>query len=77
MDDDGFLKGQWRKCWVCDRPTRYVNRWYGHPIHRRCLYIADRAYWMTTHAGASDFRNTLDNARLYRFLRKIGRDAPE
>lgn len=77
MQGGEFLKGRWHRCWVCDRPTRYVNTWYGEPIHKRCLYIADRAYWMTSYQGASPFINAADNARLYRFLRKIGENAPQ
>lgn len=73
MNRGDFVKCAWNRCWVCERPTRYIERWYGQPMHRHCLHIADRAFWMTTRIGANDFDSRLDNMKLYRFLRKIGK----
>lgn len=70
---DEFVRGRFHRCWVCGLPTRLVEINFEAPLHRRCVYIADRAYWMTTPIGAPDFGRPIKNFRLYRFLRKVGR----
>jgi hypothetical protein len=66
-------RGPWGRCWVCGLPTRLVEMNFEAYLHRRCVRIADRAYWMTSLIGAPDFGRPILNYRLYRFLRKVGR----
>lgn len=72
MIDPCCIKGRFGRCWVCRRPTRYIEINFETHLHKRCIPIADRAYWKTTVIGAPDFRSRYDNWRLYRFLRKLG-----
>jgi hypothetical protein len=66
-----FVKGKFRSCWVCGLPTRYVETTYETALHkRRCLPIADRAYWkVMSDSGAPDLRG-FANWRLYRFMKR-------
>jgi hypothetical protein len=75
--DLDFVRARgFRRCWVCGLPTRMIEICFEAALHRRCVKIADRAYWKTTVIGAPDLDGRFENWRLYRFLRKVGKDAP-
>lgn len=70
-DSSSFIKARPRACWVCGLPTRYIEINFEAYLHKkRCLKIADRAYWKTTVAGAPDLDGRIANRRLYRFMRR-------